>query len=395
MGGLNVPLRDLNILYDCRHYKGDRPCAQNRLCDGCGHYQPFQGRILIIKIGALGDVIRTLCLLPELRRRHPHSQITWLTSPAAAAFIAGHPLIDRIIPFDPFTALALTHERFHTLINLDKESGPCGLAMSIPAATKLGIGLSEVGTPIPLNTQAQEFFQLGLSDELKFRQNTRSYPHLVHQALGFEYTGQPYELPVAPAAIQAVRTRLIEVGWSPDRPTLGVNVGAGKVFANKMWTPQRTEQLLAQLHRRHADWQVMLVGGLEEKSALDQLHAALPWTIHTGADNSAAILVALIDQIDTLFSGDTLTMHLAIARRRGTVVFFGPTCEQEIDLFGLGEKLVASTSCSPCYKRTCDRGDVCLSAVSIDSALLAIDRVMNHRLATAGRIAPSEIRRAG
>lgn len=390
-----MPPRDLNILYDCRHYKGDRPCAQNRLCDGCGRYQPYQGRILIIKIGALGDVIRTLCLLPELRRRHPSSQINWLTSPAAAAFITGHPQIDRVIPFEPFTAQALIHEQFHTLISLDKESGPCGLAMSIPAAAKLGFGLSEVGTPIPLNADAVPLFQLGLSDDLKFRRNTRGYPQLVHEALGFQYTGQRYELPVAPAAVDAVRARLSQQGWNPDRPTLGVNVGAGKVFANKMWTPQRTAQMLSELHRRHSDWQVMLVGGMEEKTTLDQLHAELPWTIHTRADNSAPHLVAIIDQLDLLFSGDTLTMHLAIARRRGSVAFFGPTCQQEIDLFGLGEKLVASIPCSPCYKHVCDRADACLSAVSIESALSAIERVMHQRLKSAGRISAPEIRRAG
>jgi heptosyltransferase-2 len=390
-----VSPHDATILHDCRHYRGDKPCAFNRLCAGCGEYRPFTHRLAILKIGALGDVIRTLCLLPSLRERHPDAQITWVTSPAAAAFIAPHPLIDRVVPFEPLQAIALTHERFDVLICLDKEPAPCGLAMSIRATRKLGVGLSDVGTPLPLNPEAVGFFQLGLSDDLKFRGNTLSYPRLIHDALGLPYAGHRYELPVVSAAAASVRARLREAGWAPDRPTLGVNVGAGKVFANKMWPAPRIESLLHSLRADRPGWQVLLIGGPEETPTLNALHAALPWTIHTRSDNTAAELTAIIDQTDVLFSGDTLTMHLAIARGRGVVAFFGPTCEQEIDLFGLGEKLVASVPCAPCYKRACDRGDVCLQAVSDSAALRAIQRVMERRLGGAGRLAPLEVRRAG
>jgi heptosyltransferase-2 len=109
-----------------------------------------------------------------------------------------------------------------------------------------------------------------------------------------------------------------------------------------------------------------------------ELHAMLPWLIQSGHDNDAQTFVGLIDHCDAIFCGDTLAMHLALARQRGVVAFFGPTCEQEIDLFGLGEKLVAGSACSPCYKRHCDMQDVCLTAVPTGSALDAIRRVVSR-----------------
>jgi ADP-heptose:LPS heptosyltransferase len=46
-------------------------------------------------------------------------------------------------------------------------------------------------------------------------------------------------------------------------------------------------------------------------------------------------------------------MHLAIALKRKAVVLFGPTCPQEIELYGRGSRMFKGISCSPCYKQTC------------------------------------------
>ena len=42
--------------------------------------------------------------------------------------------------------------------------------------------------------------------------------------------------------------------------------------------------------------------------------------------------------MDVVVCSDTLGMHLAIALKKKIVVLFGPTCPQEIDLYGRGVK---------------------------------------------------------
>ena len=59
------------IAYDCRHFLGDRPCAWHKreglLCT-CEHYEPITQRVLIVKLDAMGDVLRTTALLPARLR---------------------------------------------------------------------------------------------------------------------------------------------------------------------------------------------------------------------------------------------------------------------------------------------------------------------------------------
>ncbi len=366
-----------SIRWNCRLYQGDRPCRYNRLCSHCKHFKAFDRRICIIKIGALGDVIRTLCILPKLNREFPGAHITWVTKPSAARMIDGHAMIHRVLEFNPINNMVLQQEQFDLLISLDKEPQPCALANSLSARTKLGIGLSPSGKPVPFNAHAVDYFQLGLSDELKFNRNTKSYARLVYESLGWQYSGQPYELPVDDKVVDAVRGRLHDEGWRPDRKTLGVNVGAGTVFANKMWPAERTRRMLEVFAARQPDVQVMLLGGPGEKEIMDQLHIDLPWALHTGCENNEKQFTALVDQCDALFTGDTMALHVAVARKKYVVAIFGPTCQQEIDLFGRGYKLVAQVPCSPCYKRVCDHDNQCVQSVSMDDVLGAIDSVLS------------------
>lgn len=48
---------------------------------------PFMTAILVIKTGALGDVLRTTSILPGLQQRFPALELTWLTAPAAVPLV--------------------------------------------------------------------------------------------------------------------------------------------------------------------------------------------------------------------------------------------------------------------------------------------------------------------
>src|SRR5512147_2742797 len=89
---------------DCRHFLGDRPCKFKLLCAGCAEYSPMGKRILIVKLGAIGDVLRTTPLLTGLKRAYPQSHITWVVDKEALPLLKSNPSIDRLLPFD-FSAL--------------------------------------------------------------------------------------------------------------------------------------------------------------------------------------------------------------------------------------------------------------------------------------------------
>jgi heptosyltransferase-2 len=117
--------------------------------------------------------------------------------------------------------------------------------------------------------------------------------------------------------------------------------------------------------------------------------------IDGGTDHDGQTFIAVVDQCDMLFSGDTMAMHVAIARGKHVVVLFGPTCEQEIDVFGRGEKLIADVACAPCYKRVCDHDDACIDAVSVQSAADAVSRVLRRSVQKDVSLPVMPLRRAG
>src|SRR5580704_12802897 len=57
------------------------------------------GKILLIKLSAVGDVVHTLPVLNKLRRRYPNAQIDWLVTPAIGELLRHHPAITSVIDF--------------------------------------------------------------------------------------------------------------------------------------------------------------------------------------------------------------------------------------------------------------------------------------------------------
>ena len=140
---------------DCRHFLGDRPCRFQRMCEGCPHYDPMGLRILVIKLAATGDVLRTTPLLPAIKRAHPVSHVTWVTRPEALELVASLPEIDRALALDADALARLPAERFDVVICLDKEPAAAGLAAQLQAPDKRGFVLGPHGNPVPENAAAE------------------------------------------------------------------------------------------------------------------------------------------------------------------------------------------------------------------------------------------------
>ncbi|HNX27192.1 MAG TPA: glycosyltransferase family 9 protein, partial [Phycisphaerae bacterium] len=158
-------MTDKNKLrFDCRHFIGDRPCKFRTVCT-CEHYAPVGRRILIIKLGALGDVVRTACLLPTLRKKYPDSQITWVSRDNGVRILQGHPMIDRLFEFNAENVFPLFYEKFDMVLSLDKERQPAGLCNALNSPDKRGMILGEYGTATYANKEAEYYFRLGVDDD--------------------------------------------------------------------------------------------------------------------------------------------------------------------------------------------------------------------------------------
>jgi heptosyltransferase-2 len=377
---MTLPPRESSILpalrLDCRHYRGDRPCAvgiQGLCPERCALHDKQGTRILIIKLGALGDVIRTAALLPGLKAEWPESHITWVTRPAGVRLLTNHPLIDRLLPFDAETICHIELESFDLCLSLDKEPGPAALAMRVRAGDRRGIGMSAFGTPTPLNADAAYYFTLGLDDTLKFYRNDQSYQSLVYAAVGLRYRGETYRLYPGPAERRQAAALLCDLGILDTDTVVGLNTGAGRVFANKNWSERQYIDLARRL-TQDAGVRVVLLGGPEERTRNQRIADACPGARNTGCDHHELLFAAIAERCRVVVTGDTLGMHVAIACGVPCIALFGPTCAQEIDLFERGEKIVTSLPCSPCYRRSCDKTPNCMDVIAVERVASAVAR---------------------
>jgi heptosyltransferase-2 len=362
---------------DCRWFEGDRPCVHKRECAGCDLYSPQGRRVLVLKIGALGDVLRTTPILrPLVEGSGGPVHVTWVVGKAAAPLLERHSRIDRLLTPGFETSEALGAERFDLVLSLDKDRYSTALATRVRAGERRGFGRDEHGALVPLHPAAQYAYDLGLSDELKFRQNRKTYQEIVFEMCGLRWNGQEYDVPALSDARGAGRARLAAAGVEAKGSIVGLNTGAGRAFANKAWTPQGYAELARRLAAEGAG--VALLGGPDEAERNARIESlSRGAAIDTGTGRSLAEFASLVAGCDLVVTGDTLGMHLAIGAAVPVVVLFGSTCPQEIELYGRGEKVVTPISCHPCYRRECDITPSCQDLIAVDVVHAAVDRVLS------------------
>ncbi len=365
------------IKTDCRFYSGYKPCHKNDGCPECPHYDPRGAEILIIKLGAMGDALRSKCLLTGLKRTYPQSWITWLTASGSEPIVRD-PLVNEVRAFTPAGLLALEGRRFDVLICLDKDAEALALSRKLSASRKLGYAPTDHNRVTVWNEGSMHALRLGLSDELKYHQNTLTHQQILYDMVELEYQNDEYNLTISNTARTSAEKRLAAIGIPRDKPIIGVNTGCGPVFATKAWTVEGFSALIESLGRR-GDMRLLLLGGPREAS----LHAELmsrageladQTVFDSGTDNSLEVFFALVENTNVVLSSDSLAMHVGIALNKQVVAFFGPTCHQEVDLFGRGEKLITDYGCSPCYLKECDVRPSCMQALTAQSVEAAVLR---------------------
>ena len=115
----------MQIKTDCKYYLAYKPCKfhkeDGRICENCTDYNPIGIRILIVKLDALGDVLRTTSILPAIKKKYPVSEITWVTKKNAFLLLEGNPYIDRKLAIEDNFSQYLLTESFDIGICLDAD----------------------------------------------------------------------------------------------------------------------------------------------------------------------------------------------------------------------------------------------------------------------------------
>lgn len=340
--------------------------------------------LLILKTAALGDVLRTTSILPGLQARFPNLRITWATAPGAVDLVRTHPAVAEVVALDPKSPedveRALQHlgrTNWDWVLSFDDEEPLCRLVSALSARKLSGAYADENGQR-RYTSDVAPWFDMGLlsvhgkqrADQMKVA-NRRSHPAIFAAMLGIEM-GKPALAPSAshaqPAARFAQENQLHSAGF-----VIGLNTGAGGRWHSKTLSPARTVALAAAISGALAGRvSFQLFGGpgeIERNAEIVELARASGLRlVDAGCDNTLLDFAARVSLCQLLITSDSLALHIALARDVRVVAFFAPTSAAEIELYGLGEKVV-STAPDYCSYRA-DADNTSLTTERLAAAVL-------------------------
>jgi heptosyltransferase-2 len=367
------------IHYDCRHYRGEKPCVYRVNCPYCIKYFPMGYRVLIFKLGAMGDVLRTTSILPSLDRslskQHECRYITWVVDPSSKPLLENNPFVHRIWTIDDETMIRLRVEKFDLALCFDKEPRAIGLMALCQATTKRGFIMGAEGSLHVTGPAGEDALLLGISDFYKFQRNQKSYQQTIHELVEIENAGELYVLMFTPEEKEQAKARLAELG-ATRRPLIGLNTGAGSVFPGKRWPADRFAELGARL-AKSTGGTIVLLGGPEEIERNKMIAARIgAGCVDLGTDNPLRRFAAMLGELDLVVAGDTMALHVALASNTKVVALFGPTPHQEVDLGGRGEKIFRE-QIGPLMGAATEDTSV-LQDISVDEVEAACRRVLGR-----------------
>src|SRR5262249_20804890 len=186
MADHNLPVVGRRIALDCRFFLGDRPCIWHKrtgvLCT-CDAYAPIEERVLIIKLDAMGDVLRSTALLAPLAEVHPRASMTWITRKESVPLLQRNPYVTEVLEFGPEALAHLQTRTFDRVVNLDASKTSAALASAAQSTQKDGFVLDPRGYVQPTNEAARRWLEAGVFDDIK-RQGRLTYQDRMADILG-------------------------------------------------------------------------------------------------------------------------------------------------------------------------------------------------------------------
>lgn len=349
---------------DCLHARGDVPCKPHKQfgvhCHDCSHHVQRAGRILIIKLGAAGDVIRTTVILEPLTAQYPNHEIWWLTYTPELVPAAVH----RVMKPSAENVVLLQQVGFDVVMNLDKDAQACAITNTITAGEKYGFVLRN-GLPAPANHLAEAKYRTGVFDDVN-KANTLSYPEEITQLCNLPYTRQEYVLdPPGPSPI----------ALPPGGPVIGLNTGCGERWIAREWPEDYWVQLITMLHDR--GFRVLLLGGPSEHERNVVLRERTGATYE--GTHTLRNFIAVMAMCDVVVTAVTMAMHIAIGLKKRLVLMNNIFNKHEFELYDRGVLIEPDKTCTCFFQHDCTNPSYrCMDHLQPSTVLTAVEEQLAY-----------------
>ncbi len=350
--------------------------------------------VLIIRLSAIGDVLRTLPAVNAWRSHCPETRFTWLVEPAVASVLEGHISLDRVLIFERglFSGWLRSPKRlFNALSSLltllgELRWGKYDLVVDFHGIFKSGLFARLSGVPNRVGfapPDAKEGCHRFYTQQL---QPSSSDLNRVERALelvarlGVPLAGPViYDLPVTAVHHQRAQVSLVGLKeLSGEGPIIALHPGSSPKTAYKRWHQNGYVGLINALVEK-IDARIILTWGPGERETVELIAGNLRVPVVVAKKTSSLLdLAAIFAACDLYVGGDTGPMHLAVAMQTPVVAIFGPTHPQINAPYGAPYRIVRHPlHCSPCRKRSC-KTQLCLEAIGWRRVFAEIEELLEE-----------------
>lgn len=358
-----------DVKFDCRHFKGYIPCTPNKKhevdCRDCKYYDPISKRILIIKLAAIGDVIRTTPMVERFRKEFPGCHITWLTQ---FPDVLPPENVDDIMTPDAINILKIKNRHFDIALNLDKDEEACILLKNAHAPEKYGFTW-EKNHVAPATPNAEHKIITGLFDHIS-KTNTKSYLEEIFEICHREFNHEEYLLNY---------DKVLAAQWADTFKTrgggkiiLGLNTGCGARWKTRLWPNEHWLDFLKQLD--YERYFPILLGGPQEDD--NNKYLSKKSAVWYPGYYPLPEFIAMSAALDAVVSQVSMMMHIAIAHKKPLILFNNIFNKHEFEMYGRGMILEPDTGCDCFYGNTCTRERRCMYDLKPERVIHALEKIM-------------------
>jgi heptosyltransferase-1 len=335
-------------------------------------------RILLIRLGALGDVVHAIPVAAALRRAFPSARIDWLVSAKHKDILDLVAVVDRRLVISdradasggtPLVRMIgeLRRGRYDVAIDLQGLLKSAVLARSTGAPRVLGFSSRYLRERLarPFYTEVYDPGGAGMYELSETTHVARINLGLL-ELLGLHVSA--LEFPIADADSAVAREIRDRTGGRY------VLLNPGAAWPNKRWPADRLGAVARALSAQHRLTSIVLWGPGEEPLANDVV-AASQGAAWSSPATTIADLVALLRGAALMVSGDTGPAHIAAAVGTPLVGIYGPTRPSRNGPWSADDVTVSRDAVCQCHHlRRCRLQTMCLLDIQVDEVVGAIER---------------------
>lgn len=350
-------------------------------------------KFLVIRLSAIGDVIRTLPAIKALKEYLPSCSITWITEEPSISLLKIQPEINEVILFPrrrwtegirSIKTLIRTLYEMYDFVSIIRKK-KFDVVLDFHGILKSGIISFISGAPLRIGFDrgyVKEFnfifsnLRVRLEEE-RISRIKRNF--LLLNALGLRISKYNSNLYIPLEDREYIESFFNSLDIVIKRPLIAIHPGTSPKTKYKRWNKNNYSKLSDQLIRE-LNATVIFTWGEDELEWVEEIRSEMIETsILAPKTDSLTKLAEIFRRSDLYIGGDTGPMHIASMVGTPVVVIYGPTDPIINEPMGYHKKVRKEVGCNPCREKSCKRL-ICLDNIKVEDVFNAAKEILSKTI---------------